>query len=214
MKTSIKGWGYIAAIFHYLEQEQKNKSNTILEPHYIYRGITKRHFTSSNTLKGETNYNKEYETVIDLLKTHINTTDYSRVLHDCSKNLFPEYIRSSAAVRLKNLEHRTYNDYINYHKSLILDAKNRFPNEYHNYTDIEILADLQHKGGATCMVDFSNNFLTSLWFAVQDDFNDIGYLLCYDIHRDMIELDNLSYLGPKNEERKIQELLYDTISVP
>ncbi len=60
------------------------------------------------------------------------------------------------------------------------------------------------------MVDFSNNILTSLWFAVQNDFEDIGYLFCYDTHRDMIELDNLSYLGQKNEERKIHELLYDT----
>lgn len=155
-------------------------------------------------------YNEKYEEVKSVLAEYVNTTDYFKVISECPKEIFPEYIRSGASVRLKDMEYRTYNDYINYHQALIIDAKNRFPVKYQDLTDIEILADIQHKGGDTCMVDFSNNFLTSLWFAVQNDFEDIGYLFCYDIHKDMIEMDYLSCLGPQKEKRKIHELLYDT----
>lgn len=210
MKTSIKGWAYITAIFHYLEQMQKAMPKSILEPHYIFRGISKRYFTSSSFFQNVEKYNEKYEEVKSVLAEYVNTTDYLKVISECPKEIFPEYIRSGASVRLKDMEHRTYNDYINYHQALIIDAKNRFPVKYQDLTDIEILADIQHKGGATCMVDFSNNFLTSLWFAVQNDFEDIGYLFCYDIHKDMIEMDYLSCLGPQKEKRKIHELLYDT----
>lgn len=210
MKTSIKGWRYITAIFQYLEENRDLMPKSILEPHYIFRGISKRHFTSSSFFVRQEDYDKKYKDVKNNLTKYTDTTDYVKVISECPKDIFPEYIRSGASVRLKNMEHRTYNDYINYHQSLILDAKNRFPVKYHNLTDIEILADIQHKGGATCMVDFSNNFLTSLWFAVQNDFDDIGYLFCYDINKDMIEMDHLSCLGPQKEKRRIHELLYDT----
>lgn len=210
METSIKGWRYITTIFHYLEQEQKTMPKSILEPHYIFRGISKRYFTSSALFKSKEEYDIKYEEIKKNLAKNNNTTDYNEVINECSKDIFPEYIRSGASVRLKNMKYRTYNDYINYHKSLIHDAKKRFPVKYHNLTDIEILADIQHKGGATCLVDFSNNFLTSLWFAVQNDFEDIGYLFCYDIHKDMIEMDHLSCLGAQKEKLEIHELLYDT----
>lgn len=101
----------------------------------------------------------------------------------------PEYIKSGAAIRMQKLKNRSHIDYINYIKYLIRDAKIRFPEYTENYSDIEILADIQHKGGASCLVDFSNNFLISLWFATQtnNDDNNFGYLFCYDINSEMIE---------------------------
>ncbi len=50
-------------------------------------------------------------------------------------------------------------------------------------------------GAATCLLDFSRNFLTSLWFATQDfdkeDKKETGYLFCYDIIRDSILKDSI-----------------------
>src|SRR5699024_7488778 len=114
----------------------------------------------------------------------LETLEY---LMNCNnyKYIAPEYIKSGAAIRMQNLKNRSHIDYINYIKNLIDDAKYRF-SEYaaENYSDIEILADIQHKGGASCLVDFSNNFLISLWFATQTnkDDKDFGYLFCYDIN--------------------------------
>lgn len=127
--------------------------------------------------------------------------------------IVPEYIKSGAAIRMQNLKNRSHIDYINYIKNLIDDAKYRF-SEYaaENYSDIEILADIQHKGGASCLVDFSNNFLISLWFATQTnkDDKDFGYLFCYDINVEMIEKDNLSMLSHSKSKDTIENLLYAT----
>ncbi len=32
-------------------------------------------------------------------------------------------------------------------------------------SDLDVLAEIQHLGGATCLVDFSTNFLIALWMA-------------------------------------------------
>ena len=59
-------------------------------------------------------------------------------------------------------------DYISYLIELISHAKKRFPNKYKGGTsDLDILADIQHNGGATCLVDFSKNILTALWLPVK-----------------------------------------------
>ncbi len=34
-----------------------------------------------------------------------------------------------------------------------------------NYSDLELLAELQHNGAATCLIDFTTNALIALWFA-------------------------------------------------
>ena len=38
-----------------------------------------------------------------------------------------------------------------------------------SYRDLELLADLQHYGAATCLIDFTTNTLIALWFACQDE---------------------------------------------
>lgn len=125
----------------------------------------------------------------------------------------PRFIRSGAAVRLKNQQNRTQHDYISYLKNLIVEAKSRYPQQYKGYKDLEILADLQHKGGATCLVDFSTNFLISLWFATQDYANkdpQIGYVFCYDTNTDAIEKNNLIFLNEDKESRSIEDLIMET----
>lgn len=79
-------------------------------------------------------------------------------------------IRSGAAVRLSNsFEQYHYAQYIAYIKDLISSAKNKFPRNYGGkLSDLDILADLQHNGAATCLVDFSKNILISIWHACQD----------------------------------------------
>ena len=38
-----------------------------------------------------------------------------------------------------------------------------------SYGDLELLANLQHYGAATCLIDFTTNTLIALWFACQDE---------------------------------------------
>lgn len=81
-------------------------------------------------------------------------------------------IESGAASRLKNSYKTSQREFISYHTDLIHRVKN---NRYHFNTggaidfaawhDLEILAELQHFGAATCLMDFTNNFLVALYFA-------------------------------------------------
>ena len=62
-------------------------------------------------------------------------------------------------------------DYIRYHVNLIANARKYGYgglSANSNLNDLEMLAEIQHYGGATCLTDFSTNFLTALWFASED----------------------------------------------
>ena len=245
MENTQKGWIYISALFNILLEA--SKSNDYLEPQYIYRGVTKRHFSRSIKIekrfmdlkaekrkkRAEHEYNRLYnalmkswvgachpciggqnlkgeENAIKALKNIIESPSFDEVR--------PEFIKSGAAVRLQdtieeNKDRATAHiDYVNYIKHMINDIKTRFPRYVdENYSDIEILADIQHKGAASCLVDFSNNFLTSLWFATNDDSHDFGYLFCYDINKALLEGDKLFILDPERDgNQTISELLYST----
>lgn len=240
METINNSWEYISAIFKTLLSQ--TESNDIFEPHYIYRGITKRYFSRSERIE---NYMKEHP--LRSIKGHprgMKSTPedyYEKMLYPNAKRFWesisledappeeklkrlieksdyqlitPEYIKSGAAVRLqeKTVSKSPHIDYVNYIKHMINDIKTRFPKYVdENYSDIEILADIQHKGAASCLVDFSNNFLTSLWFATQKDENDFGYLFCYDINKAMICTDRLSILDShKSDNSTIESLLFET----
>ena len=47
--------------------------------------------------------------------------------------------------------------------------------------DLEILADLQHQGAATCLTDFTRNALVALWFACQKSDNVDGKVFVVNI---------------------------------
>lgn len=80
-----------------------------------------------------------------------------------------------------------------------------------------ILADLQHRGGATCLVDFSKNVFVSLWFACNPvkygGYDKDGVLYCYNYMNDIIVKNSLSIVHQTDERKSIQELLYDTYTV-
>lgn len=130
------------------------------------------------------------------------------------KYIEPLFIRSSCAVRLNGqMDEYRQIDYLWYLRNLITEAQRMYP-EYSNQNDLAILADLQHKGASTCLVDFSRNILVALWFATQD-YNSIeketGYLFCYDINSDAITKDNIEIVNTNSkEERTIEEVLQCT----
>lgn len=240
-----KGWNYISTLFNILLRA--SDCNDFIEPQYIYRGETKRHFSRSIKIErrlmglepekrkkqSEIEYNRLYNALkknwfgschpciggnnikgekiaIDALDKIIDSPSF--------KEVRPEFIKSGAAVRLQETineqkDRKTAHiDYVNYIKHMINDIKSRYPRYVdENYSDIEILADIQHKGAASCLVDFSNNFLTSLWFATNDDSNDFGYLFCYDINKALLDGNKLFVLNLEQDANKpISELLYST----
>ena len=54
-------------------------------------------------------------------------------------------------------------------RELIKDARSRGHDQKNGQqlSDLELLAELQHFGAATCLIDFSRNALVALWFACQ-----------------------------------------------
>lgn len=237
MENTIKGWQYISAIFQKLIESFDTDS--LIEPQFIFRGITRRYFSSSKsipeylkefpdfvsdkepmTIRNKRAYEKLYEQFVQSYKSlassgKVQPLEILERLMECDnyKYIAPEYIKSGAAIKMQNLKNRSHLDYVNYIRNLINDAKYRF-SEYvdRKFSDIEILADIQHRGGASCLVDFSNNFLISLWFATQTnkDDNDFGYLFCYDVNVEMLERDNLCALSHDKCDEPIEKLLYET----
>jgi hypothetical protein len=85
-------------------------------------------------------------------------------------------VTSSAARRLKNTINNgkskdmlKQSRFIEYHNDIIEKARNSgydsSENGQRELYDLEVLAQIQHYGGATCLVDFTKNFFTALWFA-------------------------------------------------
>lgn len=174
-----------------------------------------------NVIKRYVDNDKYLEKYRNYLKQGINTSFISLVeFINCPyyELMCPEYIKSGLAVRLQegSVSNTPHIDYINYIIHMLNDVKERFPRYVdENYTDLEILADLQHKGAASCLVDFSNNFLMSLYFATNTDFEDFGYLFCYDINKAIIGDKRLTILDPQRYDKKsIIELLSETAKAP
>lgn len=88
-------------------------------------------------------------------------------------------IASSAARRMKKNNQTNQSDFIKYHKILLKNAReNGYTHPDNTNTnikdlkDLELLANIQHMGGATCLTDFTTNFLVALWFATATSIND------------------------------------------
>lgn len=81
-------------------------------------------------------------------------------------------VESAAYRRLKNNGSSLSNweRFLSYHREQILEPARM--NGYgfkdgHELHDVELLAELQHHGAATCLIDFTRDFLVALWFACQ-----------------------------------------------
>lgn len=187
-----KGLFFLNKIIGEIAGWVKPKTNYpfIQNPKFVFRGITRFY--------------------PDVKEIDEDKTEKERVEND--------NIKSSLAVRLRDTSksyirgnNYTRAFYVNALEDIIRKAKKMYPNKYSvDMSDLDILADIQHNGGATCLVDFSKNLLTSIWFACNADPLHNGYVYCYDIMEDMIRHDKLTIIRPEDENRKIAELLAQT----
>ena len=80
-------------------------------------------------------------------------------------------IEASACRRLPKAERDNPARLLRINKRLIEEAKGQGHDQKNGQrlSDLELLAELQHFGAATCLIDFSRNALIALWFACQQD---------------------------------------------
>lgn len=184
----------------------------------------------SSEQDGLKNINKILEILNDWLG-HFSTEKSLQIIYRGITNDYGNLIRSGASIRLENTlsTNYSYSDYIAYHQKLIQQVKNSYPDSYKGWSDLEILADLQHNGAATCLVDFSKNILVSLWFACNDIANgknnrfvrnnnnqtekiseSYGILYCYNITYDLLYENKLSIVTNQDIVDDISSLLQRT----
>ena len=91
--------------------------------------------------------------------------------------------------------------FVNYLCERIEEARTRF-SEYREKTDLEIMAELQHYGGATGLIDFTDSALIALWFACKDEPDKDGkvFAIRLDDSEKIKEIDN------KDLQKDIKEL--------
>lgn len=199
-------------IKEYLEK-YPDEANTIKKRLYK-KYLKKNRIDKLNDITIQTAYYKElyWNQYDDFKKVKPNVEALRSIIdHPRFQCLKPEYIRSGAAVRLSMLKERTQADYLYYLNDMISEIRRRYPNFKEN-KELDVLAEIQHKGGASCLVDFSTNFLVALWFATQDYSSkerNMGFLFCYDINTDLFVNNNIAIVNPL-EEDSIDELLYQT----
>lgn len=126
-------------------------------------------------------------------------------------------VKSGAAIRIERKYGNNYSfiDYIDYHKKLIEDTRKKFPENCKGKCDLDILADLQHNGTATCLVDFTFNFFAALWFACGkaesddciDEADKDGLLYCLNINDCLINNETMLVITENNKNKPIDELL-------
>ena len=82
-------------------------------------------------------------------------------------------IEASACRRLPKAERDNPARLLRINKRLIEEAKGQGHDQKNGQrlSDLELLAELQHFGAATCLIDFSRNALVALWFACQQSSN-------------------------------------------
>lgn len=80
-------------------------------------------------------------------------------------------IEASAYRRLPQLGGNNPNKLLEINKRLIEEARSLGHDEKNGQrlSDLELLAELQHFGAATCLIDFTRSALVALWFACQQD---------------------------------------------
>ena len=78
-------------------------------------------------------------------------------------------LEASAYRRLLSMD-RNINNLRDINRELISDARDQGHDgkDGRPLSDLEILAELQHIGAATCLIDFSRSLLVALWFACQE----------------------------------------------
>ena len=100
-------------------------------------------------------------------------------------------IEASAYRRLPEIDRNNPKKLLRINKDLIMKAKALGHDEKNGQqlSDLEILAELQHFGAATCLIDFSRSALVALWFACQQGSREAANGKVYAVrHDDMARL--------------------------
>ena len=105
------------------------------------------------------------ETLSEFIEWASQFNDGQYLFRGVSKDSYK--IEASAYRRL--ITNKTAARLLKVNQELIEKAKSRGHDEKNGQRlfDLEILAELQHFGAATCLIDFSRNALAALWFACQ-----------------------------------------------
>lgn len=180
-------------IFNILNKISANTNKKIYsEPQFVFRGITKYDASYENADKNVEEWTIRSGLSIRLEETHNQKSEKE----SDSKDKRVKYSKA---------------DYISEVLEMVNHARKAFPDNYgEEECDLNILADIQHNGGATCLVDFSKNILTSLWFACNNDLKSDGYLFCYNIMDDLFVENNLNYINKEEQKKGIAEILNQT----
>lgn len=86
---------------------------------------------------------------------------------------------SAAYRRLENFtgEPPRMEDFINYHEQELINPARMSGYDLKDgriLGDLELLAEMQHFGAATCLIDFTRNFQAALWFACQTESDGVN----------------------------------------
>lgn len=181
----LKGVEYVISFLHEVKTVTSKQLKYYKYPQFIFRGISKFYpYQSKTGINFPENKQVENDTIRSGLSVRLDS-------YDNNKPETKPYIRAN---------------YVNILRDMIKTAKRHFPDKYQEeMSDLDILADIQHNGGATCLVDFSKNVLTALWFACNADTDADGFVYCYDVMHDIIVNDCLSYI--KDESQPVESLL-------
>lgn len=184
----LKGVEYVISFLHEVKAVTSKQLKYYQYPQFIFRGISKFYpYQSKTGINFPENKQVENDTIRSGLSVRLDS-------YDNNKPETKPYIRAN---------------YVNILRDMIKTAKRHFPDKYQEeMSDLDILADIQHNGGATCLVDFSKNVLTALWFACNADTDADGFVYCYDVMHDIIVNDCLSYI--KDESQPVESLLAQT----
>lgn len=185
----LKGVEYVISFLHEVKAVTSKQLKYYKYPQFIFRGISKFYpYQSKTGINFPENKQVENDTIRSGLSVRLDSYDGN------NKPETKPYIRAN---------------YVNILRDMIKIAKRHFPDKYQEeMSDLDILADIQHNGGATCLVDFSKNVLTALWFACNADTDADGFVYCYDVMHDIIVNDCLSYI--KDESQPVESLLAQT----
>ena len=93
-------------------------------------------------------------------------------------------------------------DLISYNANLLERARRYRQEVKENISDIELLAELQHGGEATSLIDFTSNALIALWFACQGTDKD-GKVFCLNT----VDIERFLELSSADEEKPIKDIL-------
>lgn len=184
----LKGVEYVISFLYEVKTVTSKQLKYYKYPQFIFRGISKFYpYQSKTGINFPENKQVENDTIRSGLSVRLDS-------YDNNKPETKPYIRAN---------------YVNILRDMIKTAKRHFPDKYQEeMSDLDILADIQHNGGATCLVDFSKNVLTALWFACNADTDADGFVYCYDVMHDIIVNDCLSYV--KDESQPVESLLAQT----